>query len=191
MFMMAGVLITACTAWGGTDYEVPKAELPLPLYGDCDEEVAPPFVASGWMGNIADIEMDQCWGFYAHSGGSCIKVTYKGDGGWAGVVWSDPANDWGDEPGGWDLTGATNLSFWVRGEEGGERVEFKMGILRAKEYSDSYGTSTGRRKLTTAWQHMSIPLAGKNLRCIKTGFVWLVAGQREPVVFYIDDVQYE
>ncbi|NCC53028.1 MAG: hypothetical protein EOM20_17700 [Spartobacteria bacterium] len=168
-----------------------KPELPLQLYGDCDEDVAPAYVPSGWMGRIDSIEMDQCWDQYPHSGDSCIKVTYSEPRNWGGIVWSDPPNDWGNEPGGWDLSEATNLSFWARGEKGGERVEFKCGILRGKRYSDSGFATTGRIKLTDAWKQYNLPLDKKNLKCIKTGFVWVVLGQRDPVTFYIDDLQYE
>ena len=34
-------------------------------------------------------------------------------------------------------------------------------------------------------------LADMDLSCIKTGFGWVAAGQGAPVVFYLDDVQYE
>lgn len=188
VFIVLGLCLAQ--AFGEDDYEPVKADLPLVLYGDCDEDIAPAYIASGWMGNLDQIEMDQCCDTYPHRGGSCIKVTYNGTGGWAGVVWSDPPNDWGDEPGGWDLTGASNLTVWARGEEGGERVEFKMGILKRKRYCDSDTATSGRLVLTTAWKPYRIPLEGKDLRCIKSGFVWVVRGRREPLTFYIDDVTY-
>jgi len=193
IFFTGFMLGTALLGLNGyaSEFVLPKPELPLPLYGDCDDEMAPAYIPSGWMGKLDAIEMDQCWDKYPHSGGSCIRVHFKDAHNWGGVVWSDPPNDWGSEPGGWDLSEATNLTFWAKGEKGGERVEFKCGILRGKRYSDSAYASTGRIKLTDSWEKYIIPLEGKNLKCIKTGFVWVLIGQLEPVTFYIDDMQYE
>ena len=47
-----------------------------------------------------------------------MKVKYKAPGNWTGIAWQNPANDWGDLPGGYDLTGAKKLTFWARGEFG-------------------------------------------------------------------------
>lgn len=73
-----------------------------------------------------------------HSGETCIRVDYKDPQGWAGVVWQSPAGDWGDKPGGWNLSGAERLSFWARGARGGEIVKFEFGLLgKDKRFSDS------------------------------------------------------
>jgi hypothetical protein len=144
------------------------------------------------MGNADAILRDDCWPENTHSGPSCIKITYDDTGNWAGIVWQNPPNDWGDEPGGWDITGAKKLSFWARGEAGGELVEFKLGILgRNKDFPDSGKASLGRVKLSSTWQKYEIPLEGKDLTCIKTGFVWSLAGRKEPITFYLDDIRYE
>jgi len=72
-----------------------------------------PYAPSGWMGNQAAIKMDVNCTEKPHSGTTCLKVRYTAPGDWGGVVWQDPANDWGDKPGGWDLTGA-NWLFLIR-----------------------------------------------------------------------------
>lgn len=170
--------------------EVPRAELPFVLYADC--EGVHPYVAAGWMGNLSAIDVNDCWSERPYSGSSCIRCAYYGRGNWAGVAWQDPPNNWGDSPGGYDITGAAKLRFWARGENGSERVEFKMGILGpGKKYSDSARATTGRVRLTTQWQKYEISLVGKNLRHIVSGFVWVVEGGASPVVFYLDDIAYE
>jgi hypothetical protein len=78
--------------------------------------------------------------------GGCWKVTYApfpralepngagsttlggGPGfGWAGAFWQYPANNWGSH-GGYPIPpGATKVSFWARGEGGGELVLFLTG----------------------------------------------------------------
>lgn len=174
------------------EFTCPKAELPLKLYGDCTDEFTPPYIPSGWMGNTMGIMRDDCWEDNPHSGTTCIKLSYEETGGWAGIVWQNPADDWGDMPGGFDLSGAKKLTFWVRGDKGGEMVEFKFGLLgRNKPYHDSARGSSGRQRLSTAWEKVEIPCDGKDMSCIKTGFAWTVAGRKEPVVFYIDDIRYE
>ena len=50
-----------------------------------------------------------------HSGKTCLRVRYTAGGEWGVVVWQSPANDWGDRPGGWDLTGAKKLTSFFSG----------------------------------------------------------------------------
>jgi hypothetical protein len=126
-----------------------------------------------------------------HSGSSCLKVQYKAADDFAGVVWQNPANDWGDDDGGLNLTGAKKLTFWARGESGGEKVEFKFGVLdKTKKFFD---TASGDMNvvLTKNWTEYTIDLDGKDMSRIVTGFCWVLAGQAAPVTFYLDDLQYE
>jgi hypothetical protein len=168
-----------------------KARLPLVLYGE-DAKAALPYVASGWMGNHEAIAMDDASTDKPHSGKVCMKLEYKSAGDFAGIVWQDPANDWGDQPGGYDLSGAKRLTFWARGAEGGEQVEFKFGILDSdKPFPDTASGTTGAVTLKKDWTQYTIDLAGRDLTRIKTGFCWSLAGQGKPVTFYLDDVRYE
>ena len=65
---------------------------------------------------------------------------------------------------GFDLSNATKLTFWARGEDGGEVVSFKLGILGAdKKYSDSDHAELPDVVLTKEWKQYSIDLSGKNL----------------------------
>jgi hypothetical protein len=56
---------------------------------------------------------------------------------------------------------------------------------------DSAKGKLERVKLSAEWKRYEIDLAGKDLRRIKTGFCFIVAGQRKPVMFYLDDVRFE
>ena len=49
-----------------------------------------------------------------YSGDTAIKITYDARDNWYGVAFVDPANDWGDILGGYDISGATTLSFWAK-----------------------------------------------------------------------------
>lgn len=152
-----------------------------------------PWIPAGFMGNTGAIAMDDKCTDAPHSGRTCLKVEYRDGGQWGGVVWQSPANDWGQQPGGYDLAGAATLEFWVRGEQGGEKVSFGFGLLK-KDAKTAYADS-GRGQLKDVvlgsdWQCLRIPLAGKDLSCIKTGFYWTLGGQGRPVAFYLDDIRY-
>ena len=169
-----------------------KASLPLVIYGDADDAGLSYYTPAGWMGNVEALEVDESCAEQPHSGASCIKVSYYAFGQWAGIAWQSEANDWGDEPGGYDLTGAKKLTFWARGDQGGELVEFKMGILKkSKPFHDTASASLGRIRLTPEWQQYAVPLEGKDLTRTKTGFVFALSGQKEPVTFFLDDIRYE
>jgi hypothetical protein len=45
-------------------------------------------------------------------------------------------------------------------------------------------------RLSKQWQKLRIPLDGRDLSRIKTGFGWSLAGQGKPVTFYLDDIRY-
>lgn len=169
----------------------PKGALPLVVYGD-DRKGGEPYAASGWMGNHTAIEMDETCTDNPRAGKTCMKLQYKAAGDFGGVVWQSPANDWGDQDGGLDLSGAKRLTFWARGADGGERVEFKFGILGPdKKFPDTGSGTSGPLTLKKDWTRYTIDLGGRNLARIKTGFCWVLAGQGKPVTFYLDDVRYE
>jgi len=155
------------------------------------------FYPSGWMGDYGDIKIDVACKEKPYSGTSCIKVTYtaeqKQGAGWAGMYWQNPPNNWGTEPGGFDLTGATRLVFWARGEKGGEKIaEFKAGGITG-EFADSDTASIENIVLKPEWKKYTIDLKGRNLSHISGGFCWAANSQDNPDGFtmYLDDIYYE
>jgi hypothetical protein len=165
-------------------------DLPTVVYAEGGEKV--PWIPAGYMGNTTAIKMDLGWVKDPNSGVSCIQATYQAADEWAGVVWQDPINDWGDRAGGYNLSGAKALEFWARGEKGGEVVNFGFGVLGAdKKYRDSGSAELKEARLTDEWRKYRIELGDDvDLRRIKTGFYWTVAGQGKPVTFYLDDIRY-
>ncbi|MDP1853645.1 MAG: hypothetical protein Q8L26_05540 [Candidatus Omnitrophota bacterium] len=155
------------------------------------------FIPSGWMGDYMDIKFEDASGDNPHGGATCIKVTYnsKATGGarWAGIYWQYPANNWGGVDKSHDLGGATKLTFWIRGEKGGEVIqEIKMGGISG-EYSDSDTAGVGPLTLTSEWKQYTIDLSGRDLTHIIGGFVWSTNIDVNPdgVIFYLDDIKYE
>ncbi len=166
-----------------------SASLPLVIYGP-GASTPPPYIASGYMGNAAAIKMNPNCTVDPHDGSTCLQVEYKAPDQWGGVVWQDPPNDWGKAPGGWNIRGAQQLSFWARGARGGEKVKFMFGILgRTVKY---YDTATGSLDATlgTSWHRYSIDVSQMDLSRIKTGFGWSVAGAGKPIKFYLDDIEF-
>ncbi len=155
------------------------------------------FVPSGWMGDFGDIKFNDKHMVNPHSGTTSLQIVYtnKATQGarWAGIYWQNPPNNWGTRPGGYDLTGARKLTFWARGEKGGERIEeFKIGGITG-EYADSDVAGIGPVVLTTEWQQFTIDLEGKDLSSISGGFCWATNLDVNPdgATFYLDDMRFE
>jgi hypothetical protein len=155
------------------------------------------YIPSGYMGDYSDIKMDVASFDNPYSGTTCIKIVYSNavsqGARWAGVYWQNPANNWGDRQGGFDLTGATRLKFWARGENGGERIEeFKIGGITGL-YPDSDVAGIGPVLLTKEWKKYEIDLRGKDMSYISGGFCWATNLDVNPngATFYLDEITYE
>jgi hypothetical protein len=116
-----------------------------------------------------------------------------------------PSPNWGDQPNaGFDLTGATQLQFWARGLNGGEKVEFfcfgvgydpSNGAQVAPYPDSSRKVSLGTVSLSTTWTKYQISLAGIDMHYVLGGFGWVAQaqGQTNPmqsITFYVDNIQY-
>ena len=126
------------------------------------------FIPSGWMGDIGDLEYSSYDISNPRSGLTSLRIDYsaKGTNGWAGIYWQYPENNWGDKGSGLDLSGATKVTFWARGKNGGEWVKFFVGGINRAPYhnsnfshEDSFGPiGTGSVRLSKDWQEFTIPL---------------------------------
>lgn len=155
------------------------------------------YAPSGWMGDFGDIKFTQNHKDSAYSGKSCIRIIYSAQGkqgaNWAGMYWQWPPNNWGEKSGGYDLSGAKKISFWARGDKGGEQItEFKIGGLTGT-YSDSDSNSIGPIELTADWAQYEIDLSDLDLSYISGGFAWVTNAMANPegCTFYLDDITYE
>ncbi len=175
-----------------------KAPEVMPFYVYADRSsLKNHFTPSGYMGDYNDVVVDQVSSDKPQSGETCIKITYSGKvsngARWAGIYWQNPPNNWGNVDGGFDLSKATKITFWARGEKGGERIEeFKIGGLSG-EFPDSDSANIGPVILTKDWKQYVIDLKGKDLSNISGGFVWSTNVDVDPegAVFYLDEIKYE
>lgn len=165
------------------------ATLPLVIY---DDRLSDAYAPSGWIGVHHAISLTPDHPDNPKSGRYSLRCGFDSREGFGGVVWQNPPNDWGDAPGGFDLRKAKRLTFWARGDRGGEVVSFSAGVLGDdKKFRDSARIELPNVTLTPDWKQYSIDVAGLDLSIIKTGFAWSTASRGEPVVFYLDDVRYE
>jgi len=156
------------------------------------------FVPSGFMPNGNCLKMNDAYRENCQEGSSCIKIEYdvacsKQDQEWAGIFWLNPANNWGSRKGGFDLRGATKLTFWAKGEKGGERIEeFGIGGITG-DYPDTDSGVIGPVILTNEWRQYIMDLRGKDLSYISGGFSWTTNSKVNPehCTFYLDNIQYE
>jgi hypothetical protein len=155
------------------------------------------FIPSGWMGDWGDIKYDNGSKEDPYLGDTCIKIIYNGKAAqgarWAGIFWQNPANNWGSSDGGFDLSKTTKLTFWARGEKGGERIEeFKVGGIMG-EFSDSDSSSIGPVILNKEWTQYTIDLKGKDMSYVIGGFCWStnIDNNPEGANFYLDEIKYE
>ena len=185
IFLLSATLLSSAFALA----DAPKATLPFSVYAEAGDKS--PYIASGYMGDAGNIKMTDDDKSNPHTGKTALTVQYTSGNGWGGVVWQSPANDWGEQPGGYDLTGAKKLTFWARGEKGGEKVSFSFGILDKAKHADSSKGELKDQELTKEWKQFEIDLKDKDLNQIKTGFVWIVGAKGEPLTFFLDDIKFE
>ncbi|MEN6425145.1 MAG: hypothetical protein ABFE13_07270 [Phycisphaerales bacterium] len=175
------------------------------------------FVMFGRMSSVGDggkVATDPGCETSPHSGATCIENRFTAAGfNWGGyylmngVLEGDetqPKANWGEYPdAGIDLSGATRLTFWARGQSGGERVEFLVfGVGRdsitgipTEPYPDSSPKRTlGYIALSDVWTQYSIDLTGTDLSYVLGGFAWVTDAMEDgyqDIVFYLDDIRYD
>jgi len=190
---------------------LPSEEMPVPSDKKPPSEFKPfvvykdkgspnRFTPSGYMPNGECLKMADSHTQMCHEGKTCIKINYsvecsKKGRNWAGIYWLNPPDNWGDRKGGYNLTGAERLTFWARGEKGGERIEeFKIGgVGRGMDYPDSDNAFIGPVILTKEWKEYTIDLRGKDLAYISGGFAWVTNTEANPqeCIFYLDTIEYK
>ena len=170
----------------------PVVDMPFVVYSDGGIEG--PYAMTGRLGNKAGLpQLDDSWDAAPHSGKTCIYVRYEDRGDWVTVAWQNPGNNWGEVPGGFNLSKASKLTFWAKGESGSEEVEFMVGMEQPQNAvsRDSFRATTGKVRLKKDWRKYTIPIEKLDRTRLITGFLFRIEGQGKPVVFFLDDIQFE
>jgi hypothetical protein len=120
-----------------------------------------------------------------------------------------PLPNFGETPNaGINLSGARYLTFWAKGDKGGERIDFFMGGVGRDAQSGNptqpYPDSSPRNPalgvfgsnsiiLSASWEKYFINVNFLNLNYVLGGFAWVAKLSENPngAVFCLDDIQYE
>jgi hypothetical protein len=182
------------------------------------------FLAQGQLPDSnSPVTMDTSWSNSPHSGATaiCCALLTNGSTNWGGFYLMNgllvsnvgvPYFGQATVPGisnlitncsGMNLSGASTLTFWLRGDKGNEKVQIFMGgvgwDVDSGKPTEPFPDSTRRwpkeGKLftaTTHWTKHTISLAGLNLTNIMGGLGWVADLTNNPdgAVFYLDDIQY-
>ena len=169
-------------------YLVPKANLPFYVYKDGEND---PYAASAYMGNYKAMTVDTQYKSDVHSGNSALKISYKQDYDWYGLGLVNPANDWGEILGGYNVTGAKKFTFWAKASKEDVDATIGFGLIgKDKPFPDTAKKSI-EVKLTTKWKQYTISTKGLDLSCIRSGLTIFSAGSGIGQDIFIDDVTFE
>ncbi len=165
-----------------------KTDLPFYVYKDGKND---PYFATAYMGDMQYLKVDLQHKERVHSGMSSMKISYDHTAGWFGIGLVDPPDDWGDKPGGYNVTGAKKFSFWAKASSDNVLGTFGYGLIdKGKPYYDTDKKSI-KITLTTEWKKYEIDISKVDLRCIRSGFVIYSGGNGESFSIWIDDVLFE
>jgi hypothetical protein len=169
----------------------PVVEVPFVIYSENGNKET--YSPTGRMGNKGDLQFDTGWDLDPHSGSTCLYIRYASSEDWVTAAWQNPGNNWGEFAGGYNLSKAKRLTFWAKGEAGTEKVEFMVGMEQAQSAvsRDSLRATTGIIRLKKEWKKYDIPLEDLDRTRLITGFLFRIEGQGKPVVFCLDDIQFE
>lgn len=156
------------------------------------------FIPSGFMGSVSCIDFNDRWQENCQSGRTCIKIDFdvecaRNELEWGGIYWQNPANNWGNRKGGYNLEGAEKLTFWAKGEQGGEQIEeITIGGITG-DYPDTDKQVIGPIILSSEWKQYTVDLRGKDLSYINGGFSWTTNHEPNPdgCTFYFDEIKFE
>ena len=141
-----------------------------------------------------------------YTGSDCFQISYEPGGIWGGIFWwplicgeSGTDEAWNRVTSGTcginvleagSLSAVHRLTFYARGDQGGEIVEFKVGAV---DILPKPGRSLGKVTLTLNWEQYEIDLGGMYLTDAIGLFSWVAADDFNPqgAIFYLDDIQFE
>ena len=169
-------------------YLVPKVQLPFYIYQD-NEDL--PYFPSAYMGNYKAIEVDLNHTADVHTGKTAVKIRYNARDNWYGLGFVDPANDWGDILGGYDISQAKKLSFWAKADQKNIKATVGFGLINKDKPFPDTGKKSIEIVLTEKWKKYTIKAKKEDLSCIRSGFVIFSSSDGFPHEIYIDDILFE
>lgn len=157
------------------------------------EDLTENFTLAGYSGDMDAVTADEDWDEGCHSDALCTRIVYapaQGTRGWAGNLWVDVLYPLYSQ--GVNLEAVGRLTFWAKGDKGGERVEFRVGAAEGVTPQPAF--SSGVLTLQPFWQQYSIEITEHTqLDHVFSGFMWITSDKLNPegCIFYLDDMQFE
>ena len=157
------------------------------------EDLTKQFHLTGYAGDKENVKVNEDWAVDCHSDPTCTKIVYSPNSallGWAGNLWLDvlyPKYSLGIS-----LENVNRLTFWAKGDNGTEKVEFRVGGTAGAAPQPAF--STGIVTLQKSWQQYSIEFTDKtHLDRVFSGFAWFTTKELNPqgCTFYLDDMQFK
>lgn len=190
-------LLCTLTCLGQQAINTPKPAEKIPFTVYREPERDRHFMPSGQIGDADDIKVMESCAENAKEGQYCIRIEYSGQESkgehWAAIYWQEPDFNFGTVPNaGFNLKGARKITFWARGDKGGERIEVKAGGIKG-EYPDSFDMPLKTIDLTKVWKKFTIPVSEKDLSYVVGGFYVAFQKKYNPTgaVIYLDEIVYE
>jgi len=167
---------------------VPKVEFPFYVYRD-NEDL--PYAPSAYMGEYENMIVDLAYTEDVHNGKTALKISYTESSGWYGLGFVDPANDWGDILGGYDISGAETFSFWAKANITNVKIDVGFGLIEDdKPYPDT-AKKMQEIVLTKYWEKYTFKVKRLDLSCIRSGFVLFSSPDGFDHEIYIDDIVFK
>lgn len=167
---------------------VPRVELPFYVYKD-NENL--PYVLSAYMGNYEFIDVDLGNSETVKDGKTAIKISFKGKDQWYGVGFVDPANDWGDILGGYNISGAKTFSFWAKASYNNLKATIGFGLIEGNKPFPDTSKELIELSLSDTWEKYTIKTKRRDLSCIRSGFVIFSSGEGMSHRIYLDEIVFE
>ncbi|NNC51109.1 MAG: hypothetical protein HKO01_11290 [Flaviramulus sp.] len=182
-----GIIVTDASA-KNRKYLVPKVSLPFYVYNDGEND---PYYATAFMGNYKAMAVDNKYTGDVYSGKAALKISYNQSHDWYGLGVVNPANDWGEILGGFDISGANTFSFWAKANKKKVVATIGFGLIgKDKPFPDTAKESI-EVKLTTKWKKYTIDVSKLDLSCIRSGLTIFSSSYGSGQIIFIDQVVFE
>lgn len=182
-----GILVKDETA-KNRKYLVPKVSLPFYVYKDGKNE---PYAASAFMGNYKVMTVNTKNIGHVFDGEASLKISYNEDYDWYGLGLVNPANDWGEVLGGYDVSGAKKFSFWAKASNDNVIATIGFGLIGNDKPFPDTAKKSKKVKLTTQWKKYTLNVKKLDLSCIRSGLTVFSSSYGSPQDIYIDNVVFE
>lgn len=180
-----------------------KPKLPVVIYDEgWNWDKRAYYLPTNWTADVPCARFYEKWTDNPKDGKHCLKFEYNTKiyhiFNWVMLSWVFPAYNWANIDGGLDLSEAKRITFWARGEKGGEYVVFGFGGNYGV-FSDTTEMVFGPIKLSDKWEKYTLPLDGEDLSHISQGFSVIIRLDDNPeaeknkraITIYLDDAKIE